>query len=186
MIAIQGAVHRSFTFPADLPAAHAYFSDFRRLLNLLPHIRLVKTHGPDQFRVLYHTVEIGVYDVRLYCDLQARLDRARSVLRVGPLSGIAPVKPRVTLTSLTAQGVYQSTSSFLDGGASTQVEYHLELHARLPKPIGLNLMSDRALERIAHSIVMWRIHEIADGFIERSIDDFKKTRRRRGRGRGVP
>lgn len=185
MIAIRGAVHRSFTFPADLPAAHAYFGDFRRILNLLPHIRLVKTHGPGQFRVLYRTVEVGVYDVRIYCDLHARLDRARSVLRVAPLTGIPPVKPRVTLTSLTAQGVYQSTSSFLDGGSSTQVEYHLELNAHLPKPIGLNLISDRVLERIAHSIVMWRIHEIADGFVERSIDDFRKTRRRRGKGRGI-
>lgn len=179
MISLQGAVHRSFTFPAALPAACAYFGDFRRVLTHLPHIRLVKTHAPDQFRVLYRTVELGLYDVRIYCDLAVDFDRERGILRVTPADGPAPVKPRVTLTSLTAQGAYQSTSTFQAAGDATQVDYRLELRARLPKPFGLNLISNRTVERITHSIVMWRIEEIADGFIDRSIADYRQRPRRR-------
>jgi hypothetical protein len=179
MIEIAGAVQRAFTFPADLSTTCAYFGDFRRVISLLPHIRLVRAHSADHYRVLYHTVELGLYDVRIYCDLHARLDPRRSVLRVTPAESHSPVKARVTLTSLTASGRYQSTSEFQAAGRETQVNYRLTLNARLPKPLGLQLISDRAIERIAHSIVMWRIHEIADGFIERSIVDFEKRPRRR-------
>lgn len=179
MIEIAGGVQRAFTFPADLAATRAYFSDFRRVAGLLPHIRLVRAHGADEFRVLYRTLELGLYDVRIYCDLRAQFDPRHSVLRVTAASGYPPVKARVTLTSLTAHGRYQSTSTFLAAGGETQVIYRLTLNARLPKPLGLQLISDRALERIAHSIVMRRIHEIADGFVERSLADFEKKRRRR-------
>ncbi|MBP7691648.1 MAG: hypothetical protein KA764_07010 [Anaerolineales bacterium] len=179
MLDIAGAVQRSFTFPAPRPAARAYFEDFRHVLSLLPHIRLVRAHGAGQFRVLYHTVELGIYEIRLYCDLQARFDPQRHSLIVTPLRGIPPVKPRVTLTSLTAQGEYRSTSVFHSAGDATQVDYHLRLNARLPKPLGLNLLADQTVERMAHRIVMGRIHEIADGFIERSLADYRKQHRRR-------
>lgn len=179
MIRIAGAVQRSFTFPADLPATRAYFSDFRRVLAHLPHIRLVKAHGPEQFRVLYHTRELGLYDVRIYCDLEARFDEARPILRVIPLDGLPSVKSKFTLTSLTAHGYYRSESVLRPAGDVTQVEYHLELSARLPKPLGLSILSDRSAERLARSITQWRIREIADGFIELSIRDFKRRGRRR-------
>lgn len=180
MISLQGAVHRSFTFPAPLPAACAYFGDFRGVITHLPHIRLVRAYAPDRFRVLYRAVELGVYDVRIYCDLAVAFDQARNVLRVTTADGLTPVKPRATLTSLTAQGAYQSTSRFQAAGDATQVDYRLELRARLPKPFGLGLISDRTVERIAHSIVMRRIEEIADGFIDRSIAAYRqRTRRRR-------
>ena len=182
MIEIHGAVQRSFTFPAGLPEARAYFADFRHIVSLLPHIRLIRAHSADCFRVLYHTLELGVYDVRLYCDLQARFDAPKATLRVWPCTAAAPVKPRATLTSLTAQGEYRSTSTVRSAGAVTQVDYRLQLRAVLPKPVGLHLLSDRAVERAAHSIVMWRIREIADGFIARTLADYKTKHRRRPAG----
>lgn len=179
MIRIAGGVRRAFEFPGNLAAARAYFGDFERVAGLLPHIQLVRAHGPGQYRVLYRTTEMGLYDVRIYCDLQARLEDHPPALRVTPITAGPPVKPRVTLTSLTALGRYQSLSTFHAAGAHTRVEYRLDLHATLPKPLGLSLISDRHLEQIAHHIVAGRIHEIADGFIRRALNDYRKQSHRR-------
>lgn len=172
MIAIAGHVQRSFTFPARLAATQAYFGDFRRIVGLLPHIQLVKPLGPNQFRVRYRTLELGVYDVQLFCDLEVRLDPTRAELRVTALPALPPIQPRATLRSLTAPARYQSVSALNAAGAVTQVDYRLELAGHLPKPLGLNLIPDKALEGIAHSIVAHRIHEIADGFIANAIADY--------------
>ncbi len=137
MIRIAGSVHRSFLFPADLPTACAYFGDFNHIARYLPHIGLVKAYAPNHFRMLYHTTELGVYRVRIYCDLEARFDEKKHVLRVAPLDGHPPVKSRVTINSLTSQGTYTSESVFRAGGGRTRVDYHLVLKARLPKPLGL-------------------------------------------------
>jgi hypothetical protein len=184
MIRIAGSVRRSFLFPADLPAACAYFGDFNRIAGYLPHIGLVKAYAPTHFRMLYHTTELGVYRVRIYCDLEARFDEKKHILYVAPLNGRPPVKSRVTINSLTAQGMYMSESAFRAAGGHTRVDYHLVLKARLPKPLGLKLIPDGILERIAHNITMWRIHEIADGFVERSINEFERGKRR-GRKRST-
>jgi hypothetical protein len=178
MIHIRGNVQRAFTFPADLAATRAYLSDFRRLLTLLPHIRLVKAYGTNRFRVLYHTVELGVYAVRIYCDLHAGFVDGKHILRVSPNTDFAPVPARVTLTSLTAQGNYQSDSIFHAHGSQTKVDYHIRLGATLPKPLGLDLMPDRVVEQIARNIVTWRMSEIADGFVERAIHDYERRERR--------
>jgi hypothetical protein len=185
MICITGAVHRSFNFPADLPTACAYFRDFSRLVRFLPHIELARTHGPHQFRVLYHTLELGVYRVRIYCDIETQFEARQRVLHVRSLTGPKPVRPRVTLTSLTAQGNYTSHSSFNAQGRHTRVEYQLALHAELPKPLGLQLIPDRVVEKIAEGITVRRIREIADGFITRAIWEFERGgRERRQRNTG--
>lgn len=178
MIHIRGNVHRTFLFPADLAITRAYFGNFAHILTLLPHIRLVKAYGADRFRVLYHTVELGVYEVKIYCDLHAGFVAGKPVLRVSPISDFAPAPAKVTLTSLTAQGTYQSDSIFHARGAETKVDYHIRLGATLPKPLGLDLIPDRVVERIARNIVVWRMGEIADGFVARAVSDYERKERR--------
>jgi hypothetical protein len=179
MIAITGTARRSFIFPAALPTACAFFSNYRRLLGYLPHVEPVNLYAPHQARMLYHTIELGVYRVRIYCDLEACLDEKRHILRVVPLAGRPPVQSHVTLNSLTAYGTFASETTFRAARHHTRVEYHLTLNAQLPKPLGLALIPDTVLKRIAHEITVWRIHEIADGFIERAIREFEGQKRRR-------
>ena len=78
MIKIAGTTRQTFSFPADIAAVSEFYRDFSRILHYLPHIQLVKAYGPDQFRVMYHTLELSVYRVRIYCDLQVRYDEAGS------------------------------------------------------------------------------------------------------------
>ena len=174
VIKIAGTTHRTFSFPADIATASDFYRDFSRLLNYLPHIQLVKAHGPDQFRVMYHTLELGVYRVRIYCDLQVRYDEATQTLHVAPLLSKPPVRSEATVYSLTAQGYFTSRSVFRPRSEHSLVDYQLGLEARLPKPIGLRLMPDRVIEQIASNIAEWRIHEIAGGFITRSVQEYRQ------------
>ncbi len=173
MIKISGTARRTFTFPADLATTCDYYSDFNRILGCLPHIQLVDLHGPGQFRMVYHTTELGVYSVRMYCDLQAKFDKKKHTLHMIPLPGIPPVKPWTSVNALTAQGYYASESAFHAEGDHTRIEYALKLGATLPKPFGLNLIPDSILDRIASNITEGRIYEIAEGFIERTIHEFR-------------
>ena len=84
MITIAGTTRQTFNFPADVATASNFYRDFSRILRYLPHIQLVKAYGPDQFRVMYHTLEFSVYRVRIYCDLQVRFDEASQTLHVAP------------------------------------------------------------------------------------------------------
>jgi hypothetical protein len=172
MITVAGSIHRSFTFPAELPIAYCYFSDLGRVLSYLPHILLVREYGYDQFRMLYSTTELGVYHIRIFCDLTARLDEKERALYVDPMNSARPVKARAGVKSATAQGYYSSTSLFREAGAETLIEYDLQLWSELPTPMGLRLMPATVVNRVAQSITKWRIREIAEGFIERSIDAF--------------
>lgn len=178
IIRVTGSVRRSFIFPADIATACTYYKDVQRIFAYLPHISLVKVYGQHQYRLLYNTVELKVYRVRIYCDLEAWFDAEKKVLHFRPFSDHPPVKPDATVNSLSAQGSYTSESSFHDEGSHTRIEYLLKLHATLPKPLGLNLIPDSVVEQIAKNITMWRIHEIADGFIERSIKEFRRERER--------
>jgi hypothetical protein len=173
MITIAGTTHQVFGFPADVTAASGFYRDFSRILHYLPHIHLIKAYGPDQFRVMYHTLELSVYRVRIYCDLQVRYDEAGQTLHVTPLLNKPPVRSEATVHSLTAQGYFTSRSIFRLHGDHSLVDYQLSLEARLPKPFGLMLMPDRVIEQIASNITDWRIHEIAGGFIKRSVQEYR-------------
>jgi hypothetical protein len=168
MIRVRGSARRFFTFSADLPMAYAYYSDVSRLLSYLPHISLVQAYGPDRFRLLYNTTELGTYHVRIFADVEATLGE-QWILRVRSLSGFAPVKPHASLGTTTAQGHFTSRSVFSDAGDKTKVEYQLELEADLPTPYGLRFMPGVMVNRIAKSITKMRTREIVDGFIERSV-----------------
>jgi hypothetical protein len=171
MIKITGSASRAFTFPAELPLAYAFYGDVSRLLNYLPHICLVRAYGPDQFRLLYSTTELGTYHVRIFADVQTTLEEGW-VLRVHPLEGLRPVATQASVSSTTAQGYFTSCSTFHDEGPRTRIEYDLELKAVLPVPKGLRLMPGMMVNRIAGSITKTRIREIVEGFIKRSVDAY--------------
>jgi hypothetical protein len=172
MIAVAGAAHRSFVFPAELPTAFAYYSDLERVLTYLPHICVVQAYHYNQFRMLYSTTELGVYHIRIFCDLQARLDEKERTLSIIPLNGVSPARTTAGAQSATTHGFFSSTSVFYADGAETTIEYSLQLQADLPRPGRLRFMPRSAVNRIAHGITQRRIGEIAAGFIERSIDAF--------------
>ncbi len=65
MIQLAGSAHRSYLFPADLPAAFAYHCDLARSMRFLPHISIAERYAPDQFRLLYSAID-GLYRVRIY------------------------------------------------------------------------------------------------------------------------
>jgi hypothetical protein len=174
VIKIAGTTQQTFSFPADIATASKFYRDFNRILHYLPHIQLVRAYGPDQFRVMYHTLELGVYRVRIYCDLQVRYDEATQTLHVAPLLNKPPVRSEATVQSLTAQGYFTSRSVFRPRREHSLVDYQLGLETRLPKPFGLTLMPDRVIEQIASNITEWRIHEIADGFITRSVLEYRE------------
>jgi hypothetical protein len=173
MITIAGTTHQTFGFPADIAVTSGFYRDFSRILGYLPHIHLIKVYGPDQFRVMYHTLELSLYRVRIYCDLQVRYDETRQTLHVAPLLTKPPVKSEATVHSLTAQGYFTSRSIFRPHGDHSVVDYQLSLMARLPKPFSLMLMPDKVIEQIASNITEWRIHEIAGGFIKRSVQEYR-------------
>jgi hypothetical protein len=171
MINIVGSAHRSFVFPAELPMAYAFYGDVGRLLNYLPHISLVRAFGPDRFRLLYNSLELGTYRIRIYADVQTTLEEGW-VIRVHYLKGVTPVEATAGLHTATAQGYFSSRSVFHDEGNQTRIEYRLELQGRLPTPLGLRFMPSAMVGRIAQSITNMRIREICDGFIEHSVEAF--------------
>jgi hypothetical protein len=172
MIKIAGSHQLSFAFPAELPIAFTYYSDLGRVLTYLPHIFLVQAYQYDQYRMLYSTVELGMYHIRIFCDLQSQLDEKERTLIISPLSKPTAVKPMTGVRSSTTQGFYSSRSLFHEANGETVIEFGMKLWADLPTPRGLRLMPSYVVNRIAHNITRWRIREIAEGFIERSIDAF--------------
>lgn len=173
VITLNGSTQRQFAFPDTLAAATRYYRNFDAIFDFLPHISLVQKYGPNRYRALYHTIELGVYRVKIYCDLQIHFDEAHQTLSVSPFSGPTPVKQSVSVQALVAQGQFSSQSVFVARGDETQIDYRLKLTAALPKPFGLSLVPDNVMNQITHSIADWRIHEIAGGFIDRSIAAYR-------------
>jgi hypothetical protein len=171
VIKVSGSSSRSFTFPGELPLAYAFYGDVARLLNYLPHIYMVRAYGPDRFRLLYNTTELGTYHIRIFADVQTTLDTGW-VIRVHPLEGFAPVEAQAGINSSTAQGYFSSQSVFQDEGDYTRIEYSLQLQANLPTPTAFRFMPGMMVNRIARSITSIRIREITEGFVERSVSAF--------------
>ena len=174
MIKVAGTARRTFNFPADLPTAFAYYSDVGRILTYLPHIVLVQAYAVDQFRMLYSTFELGVYHIRIFCDLCTTLDvsRDRRAIHINPLRNATPVPPKASLSASVAQGYHSSSSVFHDDGNKTRIDFSMTLQTKLPTPLGLRLMPASVVDGVARNITNARIHEITNGFILRSIDAF--------------
>ena len=179
-ISIAVSARRVFTLAADLPAARAQFRNFRQTLRYLPALRLVKTHAPDQYRILYSAAQAGVYRVNLYSDIQARFDEAEDTFYVTPLNGFPAAASKATLVSLTGQGDYSSRLRLSTAGERTNAEYEVRIRATLPKPVGLKLIPDAAVRLLIERVVRRRVQEIADEFIRRSAEALVAQRRNPG------
>ena len=173
MISITGTAHRSFIFPSDLPTTFEYYNDVGRMFHFLPHISLLQQFAVNQYRMLYNTTELGIYQVRVICDLQAESDRKTWALRFSPLKDAREVQSDAGMYMLTGYGYFNIESLFFEEGKTTRIEYHLKLRANLPIPHGLRLVPRRVTQTIARSITQWRIDEIIAGFIERSVRVFE-------------
>ncbi len=177
MIDVAGSTHRAYAFPAGRAAAFAYYADFRNVVSSLSLISLVKAYGGERYRLVYHSTELGLYRVRIFCDVQVRLDRENWVLHVDPwpAPAAAPCESGMTLTQ--AQGRYSSESIFHDEGDHTRIEYRLGLSARLPVPLGLRLVPGPLLDGAAHGITARRMHDIIEDFILHSVKAFESRHR---------
>ena len=177
MIKISASYHRTFIFPARLEACFSYYSSFNQTLSFLPHISIVRSYSSNKFRVLYNTTELGIYRVNILCDVQMDVDPAGNRLIIQPFyNGITPAKSSFGLYSLTGQGYYASESAFSANDAQTAIDFILHMHSNLPVPLALRPMPEKVLSKVANDITRWRMREIADGFMQRSIQAFISSR----------
>lgn len=174
MIQVIGSFKKTYSFPAKLESAYRYFKNVPHILQLLPHISVVSRFHHNQFRMLYKTTELGLYRVKIYCDLAAESDDQMHRLWISPLqNGGASVKAQASLNSLTGLGSYSSSSEFRAAGNGTLIEYRLRLEFQVPAPLAVRLAPPQAVNKLAEAIANHRIQEIADGFIQRSILDYQ-------------
>ena len=173
MITLNGIVHRQFFFPADPLTTLIYFSDLSRIAFYLPHINVVESYTDNRVRIRYQTVELGAYTINIYCDLDLTVDVAGYVIQIDPLAGCPEVEGDATLNATTGYGFYTSTARLTpveDDG--TNIDYHFHLESKLQRPRGLRMMPRRIVDRIAQSISLGRVQEIAEGFMESAIEAF--------------
>jgi len=174
-VEIDGATRRSFVFPAALDTAFAYYSDLDTIFTCLPHISVVEKYSEGGFRLLYSTLELGVYNIRIVCDLEADLDAHTHLLRIYPLKGTDQIESIFGLRSIQTQGYYSSESKFIPSGDFTRIDYSLRIQASLPTPLAALSMPPALRNSIASSITTWRIGEIAEGFVQRSISKYHQA-----------
>lgn len=173
MIKIDSTVQFSFMFPAEITTAFTYYSDMHRLVKHLQHIELadLEPENEREYRLYYNTVELGSYHIHVYCDVRMELTENHTI-HIVPIENHPPIKTKVTLNATTARGYYTSEARFFAAGEQTRVEYTLSLNARPPRPKGMRFMPGKMVDKIAQDITNHRIKEIADGFIDSSIDAF--------------
>ena len=172
MLKLAGTARQSFLFPADLSTAYTYYGDLRHILNYLPHISVVKLHADDHFRVLYSTNEFGAYSIRIFCDMRATLDGGRHLIRIVPEEGLPPIRPTTSFYATSGRGYFSMESLFTEAGKNTEIQFSLQLEARLPKPRGMGFMLGGVVDRVARNITENRMHEIIDGFVQQSTVAF--------------
>lgn len=173
MIKITGAYQREFTFPQDLQSTLDYYGEFDRIFRYLPHISIVNAYGDGKYRLVYHTTELALYQIYIYCDLSVEFDLDQQLLLIRPYqNGLEPVKSENRQYSLIGSGNYWSESKFIESGKQTIIDYQLNLESDLPVPKGLKLMPSPIVQGIARNITERRIQEIAEGFIRNSIRNF--------------
>ena len=176
MIKISGSARLSFLFPADRALTYLYYSDMNRLVSHLQGIDLVHTYSDFEYRLYYHTVELGTYHIHAYCDARMDVVPGNRVIRIVPIENLPQVETLVTINSTQTRGYYSSEAIFHDKGKETQVEYTLTIQAKPPRPMGMRFMPRRIVDKIAKNITTHRIREIADHFIESSIAGFPAWR----------
>jgi len=172
MIQISGSTKRLFLFPASVQKSFEYFRDIPRSIDFLPHISLVRSFAPGQYRMLYSFLESGLYRVKIYCDVYAILNQNKGFIRIQPLDENPPVKSESGLYFMTGQGHYDSEITFSESGDKTRIEYSIRIDARLPVPLTLRLIPNSLLNGSAQRKLSLHTDEIIDQFIERSVRAF--------------
>jgi hypothetical protein len=172
MITLNGSIRRRFFFPADPPTTLSYFSDLSRVAYWLPHINVVETYTRDKVRIRYQTVELGAYTINIYCDLESIVDAAQQIITITPLAGCEEVESTATLNAATGYGYYTSSAQLFAEDGGTGIDYSFHFKSDLQRPRGLRMMPKRVVDRIAHSISLGRVEEIAEGFMRNALDAF--------------
>jgi hypothetical protein len=172
MISLNGSIQRKFFFPADILTTMIYFSDLSRVAYLLPHIGVVETYSTDKVRIRYQTVELGAYTINIFCDLALECDLEECVITIVPLEGCNEVTSTATLNATTGYGYYSSIARLYPEGEGTGIDYQFSFQSQLLRPRGLRMMPRRVVDRIAHSISLGRVEEIAEGFMAGARDAF--------------
>lgn len=172
MITLNGTIRRRFYFPVDPLTTLIYFSDLSRVTYLLPHINVVETYSSDKVRIRYQTVELGAYTINIFCDLDSSVDVENQQITIGPLAGCEDVTPEVSLNATTGYGYYSSFAKLFAEDDGTGIDYHFQFQSQLLRPRGLRMMPKRVVDRIAQSISLGRVEEIAEGFMQNALDAF--------------
>lgn len=175
MIHVSGSVSRSFIFPAQREVASAYYRDFNQVVKHLSLISMNKVLGADRFRVMYNSTELGVYKIKIYCDVQTLFDPVENVLVVQTFDDHPKIPAKSGWNSSEAHGAFASQSVFYEEGEQTRIEYRLHLRAAVPPPLGLRLVPEGVLNQIADNITAWRMDAIIDRFVEDTIRDYRKN-----------
>jgi hypothetical protein len=173
MISLNGSIQRKFFFPADLLTTLIYFSDLTRAVYFLPHIENEETYSNNKVRIKYQTVELGAYTINIFCDLSLEVDVDRSIITVSPLTGYDEVPSSATLNATTGYGYYSSTARLFPEEGGTGIDYQLSFESKLQRPRGLRMMPKRVVDRIAQSISIGRVEEIAEGFMANAREAFE-------------
>lgn len=172
----------TFMLPTDIGTAFRFYEDMQRIVNFLPRIEFIKAFDDKHLRMCYTSKELNAYQIRIYCDVFTKLDPQNYTIHVDPKPHKLPVKPSASFNAASTYGSYSSQSYFYPEGATeTRLEYYLTLAAELPKPWALKMMPDTIMNSIAGSITNYRIHEIANGFIEKSLTELPKWMTANGR-----
>jgi hypothetical protein len=134
---------------------------------------VVESYTDSRVRIRYQTVELGAGGINIYCDLELPVDVSGYVIRIDPLAGCTPVDADATLNATTGYGYYTSVATLTpaeDDG--TTIDYRFQFESKLQRPRGLRMMPKRIVDRIAQSISLGRVEEIAEGFMENAGDAF--------------
>lgn len=169
MLHISVSNHRKFEIACDVATVEKHFSDFERMVEDLPDLKIVRAWGPKQYRIRYKSNTNKVYTVNLISDVQARFDPVSHALLVSPLRGHPSVSAKATLRSLTGQGDYTSRLVFHSKKGGTVVDYDLSIDASIPKPVRLSLVPDSVARILIQAVVKYRVQEIADLFVNRTV-----------------
>jgi hypothetical protein len=172
MIQIGGSAQRSFVFPANLRDAFACYRDIGGSFRFLPYISLVHRYAAGQYRLLYSSLESGLYRVKIFCDVLAAVEEDRYLIRISPFEGDSPVRAQAGLYSMTGQGFYNSEIHFTKCGDQTRIEYSIEMKASLPVPFTLRWIPDGLMEGIAQHHFYLHMDEVIDRFIEGSVQAY--------------
>lgn len=172
MITLNGTIQRKFHFPTDPLTTLIYFSELSRVTRFLPHIEVIEAYSTDSVRIRYQTVELGAYTINIFCDLECAVDVEKGEITITPLAGNDNVKAEATLNATTGYGYYTSAARLYEEDGGTGIDYYFQFKSQLQRPRGLRMMPKRVVDRIAHSISLGRVEEIAAGFMETALEAF--------------